>query len=135
MGERHPGVVSASSSSFQFKLSSVQASGVTQSNFCVLNFGCPNVNCLSNKLDYINTSVNDYSLHILGICETCLTNQTPDLLPGYEIVHTDTSGHIPNPGVCPSVRKSISHESVPYNCPNLLITYLSSYFFFLFFFS
>ena len=74
--------------------------------------------------------MNDFNLNVFGICETWLTNQTPDsfvTVPGYELVRTDTSGHTPKHGVCFYVRKCISYESVPSNCPNLHTIYLSSY--------
>ena len=49
------------------------------------------------------------------------------LFLGYELVRTDTYGHIPKHGVCFYVKKGIHYESVPSNCPNLHTIYLISY--------
>ena len=56
-----------------------------------------------NKLNYVSSILNGFSLDIFGVLETWLLPTTPDSFVsifGYGIVRTDTVGNIAKHGVC-----------------------------------
>jgi hypothetical protein len=92
------------------------------SHISSLNIGFINLNCLSNKIDFLKLHLNKYDLQICGIAETWLLPSVPSsfvTISGYSLVRGDTDGLTRKHGVCFYVSDKVRYIDIEVDLPNL----------------
>ena len=95
----------------------------------VLNISHVNVNCLTNKLNYLFSFMSENKVDILGISETWLTNDINDSIvsiPNYNIVRSDNPNFVKKHGVAVYIKCSLKFQVINISL-NVIILFLVSH--------
>ena len=82
------------------------------------------MNCLTNKISYVNSLLFLNDVDILGISETWLTAATPDSfvnISGYEIVRSDSPDMSRKHGVAIYVKNNCKYGIIACNLGNVVV--------------
>ena len=89
-----------------------------------------NVNCLSNKVNYIFDFLYNNDVSVLGVSESWLLPSTPSsvvAIPNYSIVRRDVDGNRPKHGVCLYIKSNLKYTLIELPLPNILAIFLPDF--------
>ena len=90
----------------------------------LLNVAYINLNCLSNKVSYVDNLLKSNNINILGVGETWLVSSVTDSfveIPDYKLIRRDDPSNIRKHGVAMYVKDNLKYVEVPCNMKNVVI--------------
>ena len=102
---------------------STSASNLDSRSPTSLKFAHVNLNSIMNKVGFVQDTLLEHDIDILGVSESWLTSSTPDSfvsIPGYSILRSDSPSNTKKHGVCTYIKSSMEFVPTSNPIPNLL---------------
>ena len=99
-------------------------------NSFFINIGHVNLNCLTNKVNYVENLLNCNNIDILGVTETWLVEEVSDSyvdIEGYKIVRRDSPSGIRKHGAAMYIKNNFKYVEVQCSVNNAVIIFLPDY--------
>ena len=99
-------------------------------NSFFINIAHVNLNCLTNKVNYVENMLKENNIDILGVTETWLVKEVNDSyieIDGYKVVRSDSPSGIRKHGAAVYIKNNFKYAEVQCNLNNAVIIFLPDY--------